>query len=62
MQEGNKSLCVVRNVQFGKEIFISSPAAYITVDFMKLVGDLLRAGSALVESDCIKTTDNSPEP
>ena len=31
-----------------------SPAAYIPVDFKKLVSDLFQAGSALVESEFIK--------
>ena len=39
---------------FGQEIFILSPVAYIAVDFKKLVSDLFHAGSALVESECVK--------
>ena len=55
MQEGNKSLGVLKTCsQFRQEIFILSLAAYITVDFKKLVGDLFHAGSSLVESECIK--------
>ena len=29
MQEGNKSLCMLQNVQFGREIFTSSTAALV---------------------------------
>ena len=36
MQEENKSLGMLKNVQFGLEIFTVSSAAYITVDFEKL--------------------------
>ena len=35
---------MLKNVQFGRQIFT---AAYITVDFKKLVNDLFHAGSAL---------------
>ena len=31
--------------------FISSPVAYITVDFKKMVSDLFQAGCTLVESN-----------
>ena len=48
MQEGNKSLGMPKNAQFGREIFTLSPVAYITVDFKKLVSDLFHAGSAVV--------------
>ena len=48
MQEGNKSLSMLKIVQFGLEIFTLSPVAYITVDFKKLVSDLFHAGSAVV--------------
>ena len=48
MQEGNKSLGMLKNAQFGREIFTLSPVAYITVDFKKLVSDLFHAGSAVV--------------
>ena len=51
MQEENKSLGVLENMQFEWEIFISSPVAYITVDFKKMVSDLFQAGCALVESN-----------
>ena len=44
MQEGNKNFGMLQNMQFGR-------VAYITVDFMKLVGDLFHTGSALVESE-----------
>ena len=54
MQEGNKSLGLLKNVQFGREIFTLSPVPYTTVGFQKLVSDLFHAGSALVESKCIK--------
>ena len=48
MQEGNKSLSMLKIVQLGLEIFTLSPVAYITVDFKKLVSDLFHAGSAVV--------------
>ena len=48
MQEGNKSLDMLKIVQFGREIFTLSPVAYITVDFEKLVSDLFRSGSTVV--------------
>ena len=54
MQEGNKCLGILKNVQFGWEIFTLSPVAYITVDFKKLISDLFHAGSALVEIKSIK--------
>ena len=54
MQEGNKSLNMLKVVQFGREIFTSSPVAYIKFDFRKLVSDLFRPGSALVENKSIK--------
>ena len=48
MQEGNKSLGMLQNVQFGRETFTLIPVAYITVNFKKLVSDLFHAGSAVV--------------
>ena len=48
MQEENKSLGMLKIMQFGREIFTLSPVAYITVDFKKLVSDLFHAGSAVV--------------
>ena len=48
MQEGNKGLGMLKIVQFGREIFTSSPVAYITVDFKKLVSDPFHAGSVVV--------------
>ena len=48
MQERNKSLGMLKIVQFGWEIFTLSPVAYITVDFKKLVSDLLKFGSAVI--------------
>ena len=48
MQEENKSLGMLKIVQFGREIFTLSPVAYITVDFKKLASDLFCAGSAVV--------------
>ena len=48
MQQGNKSLGMLKIVQFGREIFTSSHVAYVTVDFNKLVSDLFHAGSTLV--------------
>ena len=53
MKEGNKSLGMLKVVQFGREIFTLSPVAYITFDFRKLVSDLFRPGSALVEKKSI---------
>ena len=55
MQEENKSLGMLKNVQFGREIFTLSPLAFITVYFKMLVSDLFHAGSALVESESIKS-------
>ena len=54
MQEGNKSLGMLKIVQFGRGIFTLSPVAYVTVDFKKLVSELFHAGSAVVLSECIK--------
>ena len=54
MQEGNKSLGILKIVQFGREIFTSTPVTYITADFKKLVNDLFRAGSAVLQSESIK--------
>ena len=54
MQEGNKSLGMLKNVQFGREIFTLSPVAYKTVDFKKFVSDLFHAGSSLAGSQSIK--------
>ena len=54
MQEGNKSSGMLKNVQFGLEIFTLSHVAYIIVDFEKIVSDLFHAGSALIESESIK--------
>ena len=48
MQEGNKSLGMLKNAQFGREIFTLSRVAYITDDFKKLVSDPFHAGSAVV--------------
>ena len=48
MQGGNKSLGMLKIVQFGREIFTLSPVAYVTVDFKKLVSDLFHAGSIVV--------------
>ena len=48
MQEGNKSLGMLKIVQFGWKIFTLSPVAYITVDFKKLVSDLFHVGSAVI--------------
>ena len=47
MQEGNKSLGMLKIVQFGGKNFTLSPVAYITVDFKKLVSDLFCDGSAV---------------
>ena len=48
MQAENRSLGMLKNVQFGREIFTLSPVGYMTVDFKKLVSDLFYAGSAMV--------------
>ena len=48
MQEGNRSLGMLKIVQFGREIFTLSPVAYITVEVKKLVRDPFQAGSAVV--------------
>ena len=51
-------------MQFERENFTLSPVAYMTVDFKVLVSDLFHAGSALVESECIKRKarlSHSPE-
>ena len=48
MKEGNKSLGMLKIVQFGREIFTLSLVAHITVDFKKLVNELFHAGSAVV--------------
>ena len=48
MQEGNKSLGMLKIVQFGREIFTSSPVTYITVHFKKLASDLFHASSAVI--------------
>ena len=48
MQEGNKSLGMLKIVRFGQESFTLSPVPYITVDLKKLVGDPFHAGSAVV--------------
>ena len=39
MQERSEGLGMLKNVQFEREIFASSPVAYITVDYKKLVSD-----------------------
>ena len=54
MQEGNKSLGMLKNVKFGQEIPTLRTIAYITVDLKKLVRDLFHAGCPLVESESIK--------
>ena len=51
----NKSVVIIKfgyakNVRFGREIFILSPVAYITVDFKELVG-WLRFGSEQVSRE-----------
>ena len=48
MQEGNKSLSMLKIVQFGRENFTLSPVAYVTVDFKKLSSDLFHADSAVM--------------
>ena len=48
MQEGNKSLGMLKIVQFGREVFTLSPVAYITVNMKELVSDPFHAGSAVV--------------
>ena len=54
MQEGNKSLGMLKNVQFRGEIFTKSPVPYMTVDFKKLVSNLSYADSSFVGSESIK--------
>ena len=54
MQEGNKSLGMLKIEQFGPESFTSNPPAYIKIDFKKLVSDLFYTGSAVVQRECIK--------
>ena len=48
MQEGNKTLGMLKIVQFGEELFTLNPVAYTTVDFKKLISDLSCTGSAVV--------------
>ena len=55
MQEGNRSLGMLKTVKSGWEIFTLSHLAYVKVDFKKLVSDLFHAGSALVGSKSINT-------
>ena len=45
---------MLKNAQFGQEIFTLSSVAYITVNFKKLVSELFHTDSALVGSECIK--------
>ena len=45
---------MLENVEFGRKIFTLSPLAYITVDFKKLVSDLIHAVFALAESESFK--------
>ena len=40
MQEGNKSLVMLKNVQSGQKIFTLDLVSYITVDFKKTVSGL----------------------
>ena len=56
MQEGHKSLGMLKNVKFGRE-------PYITVDFRTLVSDLFHVGSSLVGSEPREKRgyQNSPE-
>ena len=58
MQQGNRSLGMLKNVQFVGKMFTLSHAAYITVDFKKLASDLFQAASSLVES---KSTEKKNE-
>ena len=48
MQEGNKSLGILKIVQFGREVSTLSPVAYITVDFKKLVSHPFHACSTVI--------------
>ena len=48
MQKGNKSLGMLKIVQFGREIFTLSPVTCMTIDFKNLVSDLFHAASAVV--------------
>ena len=54
MQEGNKSLGMLKNYGYCTGIFTFSPVDYITVDLKKLESNLFPAGSAVVQSECIK--------
>ena len=36
------------------ELFTVSPVFYLTIDFKKVVNDLIHAGSSLAENECIK--------
>ena len=45
---------MLKNMQSGWEIFTSSPAAYITVDFKKVARDLSHNSSNLVKRECVK--------
>ena len=44
----------VKNMEFERGMFAENLVSYVTVDFKKVVIDLLHAGSTLVESECIK--------
>ena len=46
-------LSMPRNVQVGWEIFTLNPTIYLTVDFKKVVSELVYARSTLVESECV---------
>ena len=61
MEEGNKSLGMLKMCNLDGNFFTLSPVAYITVDFKKLIGDLFHAGSAFVESEFIKRKTRLPE-
>ena len=55
MQEGNKNLGMLRGMLFKWKIFTLTPINYyITIDFKKLVSYQFHAGSAVVESECIR--------
>ena len=52
---------MLKNVQFGREMFTLSPAACISVDFKKLLTDLLYDGSTLVGGKSINRKTRQSE-
>ena len=62
MQERNKTLGMLKNLQFGWDIFTLRLEAYIIVEFKKLVSDISHAGSALIEADSREKRGNQNSP